>query len=64
MASLPSDYHDITVGSNGSPVLVGYDLVTGLGSPRANLLVPDLAGVATITGRCYQDNNKRILGRG
>ncbi len=44
--SLPaSDFHDITSGSNGdaSSAAVGYDLVTGLGSPRAELLVPALA---------------------
>jgi autotransporter-associated beta strand protein len=38
-----SDFHDITSGSNGHPAGPGYDLVTGLGSPVANLLVPDLA---------------------
>jgi len=41
----PSDFHDITVGGNGTyAALPGYDLCTGLGSPVANLLVPDLAG--------------------
>ena len=30
---------DITVGNNGYPCLVGYDLVTGLGSPVANQVV-------------------------
>ncbi|MGZ4106684.1 MAG: S53 family peptidase [Tumebacillaceae bacterium] len=39
--SLPSsDFHDITTGSNGNPARVGYDLVTGLGSPKADVLVP------------------------
>jgi subtilase family serine protease len=44
--SLPSsDFHDITSGSNGGyKAGVGYDLVTGLGTPVANLLVPALAG--------------------
>ena len=46
--SLPAaDFHDITSGtSTGSPnytAAAGYDLVTGLGTPVANLLVPDLA---------------------
>lgn len=43
--SLPSsDFHDITSGSNGTySAGPGYDEVTGLGSPVANLLVPDLA---------------------
>jgi autotransporter-associated beta strand protein len=41
---LPADdFHDITSGSNGNPAGPGYDLVTGLGSPVANRLVPDLA---------------------
>ncbi len=46
----PTDFHDITVGNNGSfKAAPGYDEVTGLGSPIANLLVPDLAayGMAT-----------------
>ncbi len=37
------DFHDITSGDNGYSAGVGYDLVTGRGSPVANLLVPDLA---------------------
>ncbi len=42
--SLPSsDYHDIIYGSNGDSATTGYDLATGLGTPVANLLVPDLA---------------------
>ena len=42
--SLPSaDFHDIVNGNNGDPAGPGYDLVTGLGTPVANLLVPDLA---------------------
>ncbi len=42
-----SDFHDITSGNNGYPAGPGYDLVTGLGSPLANLLVPDLAHAYT-----------------
>lgn len=43
--SLPStDFHDITTGSNGTDSAgPGYNQVTGLGSPVANLLIPDLA---------------------
>jgi hypothetical protein len=44
--SLPSsDFHNILYGNNGYPVPLGggYNLVTGLGSPIANLLVPALA---------------------
>ncbi len=43
-----SDFHDITVGFNGNQAEPGYDLVTGLGSPIANLVVTDLVGVAGI----------------
>ncbi len=47
--SLPSsDFHDVTTGSNGTySAAPGYDLVTGLGTPVANLLVPALAGYGT-----------------
>jgi hypothetical protein len=62
--SLPnSDFHDITTGSNGNAAKAGYDVVTGRGSPIANLLVPALikaanaattpvaaAGTTSITG--------------
>jgi hypothetical protein len=42
--SLPStDFHDITTGNNGYAAGPGYDLATGLGTPVANKLVPDLA---------------------
>jgi hypothetical protein len=42
--SLPaSDFHDIVNGYNGYNAGPGYDLVTGRGSPIANLLVPVLA---------------------
>ena len=42
--SLPQDdFHDVTSGSDKNNVAtVGYDQVTGLGTPVANLLVPDL----------------------
>ena len=47
--NLPSsDFNDITTGSNGNPAGPGYDLATGLGTPIANLLVPDLAGTRPI----------------
>ena len=37
-----SDYNSITSGNNGYTANAGYNLVTGLGTPVANLLVPDL----------------------
>jgi hypothetical protein len=40
--SSPNDFTDITDGFNGYSAQAGYDLVTGLGSPRADNLVPDL----------------------
>ena len=43
--NLPStDFNDITTGGNGTyNAAPGYDLVSGIGTPIANLLVPDLA---------------------
>jgi subtilase family serine protease len=42
--NLPAaDFHEITSGYNGLSAGPGYDELTGLGSPIANLLVPDLA---------------------
>ena len=38
-----ADFHDITSGNNGYPAGPGYNMVTGIGSPRADALVPDLA---------------------
>jgi hypothetical protein len=47
----PSDYHDITSGSNGGySAGPGYDLVTGLGSPYANLIAPALIDSGTGSG--------------
>ncbi|WP_435008284.1 hypothetical protein P12x_005540 [Tundrisphaera lichenicola] len=43
------DFLDITSGSNGTSAKVGYDTATGLGSPVANKLVPDLIGTTTGT---------------
>ena len=43
------DFVDITSGSNGYPATVGWDPSTGLGSPAANKLVPDLIGVIVPT---------------
>ncbi len=46
--ALPSsDFHDITTGFNGYYATPGYDLVTGLGSPKANLVI---AGILTANG--------------
>ncbi len=37
-------FHDITSGFNGFNAVAGYDLVTGIGTPRANLVVSATAG--------------------
>jgi hypothetical protein len=44
-----SYFHDVTTGSNGNcgvlcAAMAGYDFVTGLGTPKANALVPALVG--------------------
>jgi large repetitive protein len=39
----PGDFHDVTQGNNGYSAGPGYDLVTGLGTPQANLLIPNLS---------------------
>ena len=41
-----ADFHDVTGGSNGYSAGAGFDLVTGLGTPLADLLVPDLIAFA------------------
>jgi subtilase family serine protease len=38
-----SDFFDVTSGSNGTFATFGYDTASGLGSPIADLLIPDLA---------------------
>jgi subtilase family serine protease len=48
-SSYTSDFHDITVGSNGYPAVTGYDLATGWGSPIGPALISALAG-ATAPG--------------
>ncbi len=48
--NLPSsDFHDITTGYNGYFATPGYDLVTGLGSPRANLVVAGLLSASGVS---------------
>ena len=42
-----SDFNDITTGFNGYSATPGYNLVTGLGSPKANLVI---AGILTANG--------------
>ncbi len=52
------DFHDITSGSNNkNSAVAGYDLVTGRGSPLANLMVPGLMGTASVAGEVFNDVN-------
>jgi hypothetical protein len=44
-----ADFHDITMGSNGYSAGVGYDAVTGRGSPVANLVIRDLVAYGAAT---------------
>ena len=58
-----SDYNVIASGSNGYTAAAGYNLVTGLGTPVANLLVPDLVayqGPGTVLQRA---DRRPIAGR-
>jgi hypothetical protein len=41
----PNDFHDIITGSDGSPATTGYDLATGRGSPKANMIALDLVTI-------------------
>jgi len=64
-----SDFHKITQLDDGTAIQPGYNLHTGLGSPVANLLVPDLiggqlnasnqlvGGKITISGTVFNDLN-------
>jgi len=42
-ATDPNAFQDITSGNNGYPAGPGYDFATGVGTPNARYLVPDLA---------------------
>jgi Domain of unknown function (DUF4214)/Subtilase family len=56
------DFHDVTTGSNGYDAGAGFDLVTGLGTPKAEQLVPDLARARTNASFVTQDY-QTLLGR-
>ena len=63
----PTDFNDITSGSNGVFTAgPGYDEVTGLGSPKANFLIPDLAtyGTANHAAVTSQPPSSLIAGDG
>ena len=46
-AAPAADFHDITSGNNGYAAGVGYNLVTGRGTPIVNLLIPAISGPVT-----------------
>ena len=49
-AMSPSDFNSITSGTNGGfTATAGYNMVTGLGTPVANLMVPDLIAYNTVS---------------
>ena len=54
--SLPNtDFHEVTSGNNGVySAGPGYNLCTGLGTPVANSLVPDLAAYGVVTSTTYR----------
>jgi subtilase family serine protease len=56
-----SDFHDVTTGSNGFNAGPGYDLVTGRGTPVAQLLIPDLAGVGNFPGQTHSFHPFRYI---
>jgi subtilase family serine protease len=60
------NFHDVTSGSNGNPALPGYDLVTGRGSPVANLVINALAATATsgVGGGLEPGGTTIALGKG
>jgi len=44
-AGYRANYHDINKGNNGYSAKVGYDFITGIGSPKCNNLIPNLTSV-------------------
>jgi uncharacterized repeat protein (TIGR01451 family) len=54
-----ADFHDIINGNNGNAAHLGYDMVTGIGSPVADKLVPDFIlvtshGTAAFSAPTYE----------
>ena len=56
------DFHDVASGSNGAySAGIGYDLVTGRGSPIANLIVAGLVGSTSSSGSSSGDASSPSL---
>jgi subtilase family serine protease len=51
--STSNSFHDVIGGTsnNGATAVGGYDLATGIGTPIANVLVNNLAGVGSVTSQ-------------
>ncbi|MBV8126965.1 MAG: hypothetical protein JO114_04775 [Planctomycetaceae bacterium] len=45
-----SDFNDVTTGFNGYYATSGYNLITGLGSPKANLVIAGLLAANGVSG--------------
>jgi hypothetical protein len=56
-----SDYHDITSGSNGYSATPGYDLVTGLGTPKANSVVAGLLAANGVSEGTVVKNSTALI---
>ena len=60
--SLPCNaFHDVTSGGNSNVATPGYDLITGRGSPIANVLVPYLWGATSLVATTVDKNNDTVL---
>jgi subtilase family serine protease len=49
-SSYDTDFHDITIGTNGFSATLGYDLATGWGSPNGSGLITGLLNTINIPG--------------
>ena len=54
-ANASSYFHDVTSGSNGYKAGTGWDPVTGLGSPKANALLPALTAIDLSVSPLFAD---------
>ena len=63
-----SNFNDITIGSSTGATpqnaTAGYDLVTGRGTPKGQLIVGDLVGVGAVSGTVFNDANGNGLNDG
>ncbi len=66
--SNPQDLNDVTSGSNGHAATAGYDLATGLGTPKAASVITALTNAALLSNDISQgsapSNSGSVGGRG